>query len=192
MRLCCCCMALWASEEVRGSTVLWGDLDICLASAQHTQPRAAQLTLAAWLGRRRAGLRRLRLRWALLSRAGAAVTAAALRQLAGSPLRELQLAGVESSRDCDTEAALAHLSSLPALAALSVQRCSLWRPPGALAALAGTLSALSLRGNSFLGRCDEAAWEPVAALCRLQTLDLGDCGGSLPAAEAQRGHANVL
>lgn len=58
MLLTSCCRALWARADVLSSAALWGDFSL---GQRHPAPAAKQAALEAWLARRRAGLRRLRL-----------------------------------------------------------------------------------------------------------------------------------
>lgn len=172
-----------------------------------------QHTAAAWLARRHKALRRVRLDgW------GADKLEVLLASLAGSTrlealeLLQWKLAGGEAGSNPSASSGTADgsiadnmaggstaggstaspslelLLHLPGLAALSMECCGLAAVPAPVAALAPSLTSLSLAKNERLGRASAtalegaaataafcSAFQPLAALQRLARLDLSHC-----------------
>ena len=159
--------ALWRRSDMAGSGALWGDLD--LNWKQDLEPPERQLSLAAWLGRRTAGLRRLRLDGPLPH------LGQLLRAVSGSGLRGLVL-----EDQAFADGALAHLPRLPSLTRLVLSSCQLRGVPPSLTALATNLRDLDV-GSNWLqlegGEGGEGVWAPLSHLQALTRLNASYCGG---------------
>lgn len=160
-----CCGTLRSREDVAGSAQLWGSLTIV-----GTVSSAANALLAAWLERRRAGLRNL----TLLTRDQQhdLDPGMLLASLAGSTLRALRLWLPLASYQ-----ALDPLPQLPALTSLELSGSYLVNRvlPPQLSALTGLLS-LGIWGNREPGRqMREAGWAPLQRLSSLTRLDITEC-----------------
>lgn len=181
-----CCRGLWARPDVAASGLLWGSLTVCQEAA--AEPAGCASSLAAWGGRRAAGVQQLSLHGWL------AGVEAVLRSLAGGPLVAL---GISANPAAGWEAgpALAQLASCPSLTRLELCACRLQQVPAALAALS-TLCCLALNLNDFSS--GESAFQGLslsapAGLQRLSRLELEGCGlRKLPRALSTLGRLEEL
>lgn len=174
LSLTSCCWRLWACTRVSSSAALWGDLAISPQLLQREAPRAS---LAAWLRRRRGGLRRLRLSFG--TGGGAAALGPLLAELEGrpsSPLQALELSSSQPIPDYLAQSLFQPLRSLGALTRLELRGGFLTELPSALSALSSSLAVLDLARNAGLGEgAPEHKLAPLGHLVSLTALDLSGC-----------------
>lgn len=160
------------------SAALWGDLVI------HWKRRfeEKQLSLAAWLARRGAGLRKL---WLCFRRPVVDPSTVLASLHASSHLSRLKVSGNPALGEAG--AALALLQRLGGLQRLDLSCCQLLGIPRELSSL-GQLTDLRLSSDASLGKGGNAAWEPLAQLTSLVSLEVFNCNlRSLPSSLSMLG-----
>ena len=173
------------------SAALWGD--VCLGGLELERPGAA-LSLAWWLGRRRAGLRRLWLDFAesdaspvalLLEGAcsgggGSDGEEGASSSGGGAGWGECPLRDVALIRNPGLyPAALAPLARCPQLTRLNLRDCSLAECHRAIPSVLSALTPLRSLDLSWCPLLDRGGfgtlWRPLRALTNLTQLDAANC-----------------
>lgn len=190
--LASCCRALWTCPDVLGSPALWGALTF---HHHHASPAPRLQSLAAWLARRRAALRRVRLAFKQNLYVRCPVDPVPLlAAMAGGGLADLHVPAVQSevaapvwdtlaqltsltrldlSRGCLRGQLPAQLSSLTRLAALDLSENAIGRATlDVLPAAAPGLAHLSLRECGLV-----AVPRQLRGLTALRDLELGQNAG---------------
>lgn len=173
---------LWAEPEVLSSSCLWGDIRLDVDGAtltqgsqqqqQATKPTVCRVaSLGAWLLRRQAALRRLRLCGSRDS------LAAVVCSLGSCPLQDFELArrGHAPYRGPGHTSALVHVAGLTSLTRLSICRCGIRALPEELSALR-LLRVLELGGNPLSVGKGAGPLGTLRHLSSLRRLDLSGCG----------------
>ncbi|GAB4822455.1 hypothetical protein N2152v2_009501 [Parachlorella kessleri] len=164
-----CCRGLWARPDVLASSGLWGDLAF---TSQHLNPSQRTFpSLAAWLHRRRAGCRRLRLSFG-------SAGAGALSLLSGLECDDGGLLTLELSSHQpvhNSEEALGALRDLTRLTRLEARGGFLGTSLPSHISCLRQLAVLDVSRNTQLGQLGALhVLESLSA--SLTSLDLGSCG----------------
>ncbi|GAB4814107.1 hypothetical protein N2152v2_001153 [Parachlorella kessleri] len=163
MALACCCRQLWTHPSMASSPAFWGNLRLAPRRLSHPG------RLVAFLIRRRAGLRRVRLE---LGGSRESLTGALLA-LAGSAVVFLEVFAPRAPSS-SIQVALPLLQFLRCLRSLDLSSCRLQSLPAGV--LPGHLVALNISRNRSLGVGQLASLPLLAKLTALTWLSLSDCG----------------